>query len=94
MPKKVTFTGLEFHSNELLRFRYVPGPYPASWGRVILQRGFENQRSRVAWILENVDGRFGMVADYPCVTLYFENTSDAILIKMLDSDEHSNDDSF
>jgi hypothetical protein len=93
-PETVAFTGLELNPREMMWSRVVPGPYPADWQRIVIKTPDFNTRPLTEWLLENVNGRFGIIVAYPQVALFFEDMHDAILFKLKDGNDAWMDTSF
>lgn len=88
IPDTVAFTDLELNPREMMWFRVVEGPFPASWAKLLLPPpSHAATRSVIQWTLENVNGRFGVIDSYPNSAIYFEDTNDAILFRLKDGHE-------
>jgi hypothetical protein len=87
LPQSIQYTGLSLNPREMIWSRVVEGPYPAHWARIVVRVEGFNQRPLTQWTLENTNGRFGLIQQFPKIVLYFEDTNDAILFRLKDGQE-------
>jgi hypothetical protein len=86
-PKTVSYTGYELSNTDLVSSRVVEGPFPVSWARIVFRMDDFNTRPLLTWVIENTNGRFGILTGYPLTALYFEDDLDAVLFKLKDGHE-------
>lgn len=90
IPETISFTGLELSPQELTAFRVHPGPIPADWTTVCFKHDGFDERRIIEWVMENIDGRFGIILSYPRAIVFFENEIDAVIFRLKDGDNAFN----
>ncbi len=87
IPQSVSFTGLEISHKDMALFRVHPGPIPPTWAVIEGSFGFFGMQKMVEWLLENVDGRFGIIPGYPLGFVFFESDIDAVMFRLKGGDD-------
>lgn len=86
IPETVTFTDYTIYPRDLALVRFYTGPIPIDW-TVIRVACAAGEGKIMEWVLDNVDGRFGIMADWSHVTLFFETEMDAIMFRLRGGDD-------
>lgn len=84
-PNTVQFTDLEINPRDLLCTRMASGPFDESWSRVLIPNRSQpkHERALCGWLLENIQGRFGIAYSATSTVVFFESHRDAILFKLM-----------
>lgn len=86
IPETITYTGLQLTPSDLVMYRVHPGPIPVHWTTVIFRHEGFDERKIIEWVMENIDGRFGVILNYPQAIVFFENDIDAVMFRLKDGD--------
>lgn len=94
IPETVSFTGYNVYPRETAIMRVYHGPVPAAWTLIRVKTEAYSHSTLESWLLENIDGRFGLLINYPYVHIYFENEIDAVMFRLKGGDDLIKDGSF
>lgn len=94
IPETVSFTGYKVFPPETAIMRVYNGPIPATWTVLRVETEYYTQKSLETWVLDNIDGRFGYMVNYPNVYIYFEKEIDAVMFRLKGGDDLIKDGSF
>jgi hypothetical protein len=91
IPKNISFTGLEISPTDLWMRRVHPGPYPASWRRWSFDCDKEEVQTITLWLLDAINGRFGVQKTKGRAIVFFEDEGDAVTFRLRDGDRVLNE---
>ncbi len=94
IPETISYTGLELSPNDLAVFRVHPGPIPVSWTTISFAHDSFDERRIIDWVMDNIDGRFGVLLNYPRAIVFFESEIDAVIFRLKDGENAFKDNNF